>query len=197
MADLQVKITIGAMDVFLQGEGELVYKILSDLRENGIGKLSDGGFSQNKEASAMQQETDKIEMDELKETGSASAMPSKTRKKSNQSTGQLLKDLDLSGRNGADCSLKDFIAEKNPTSNVQKTAAFVYYLENILKLDEITIDHVFTCYKTMGYRMPNNLQQNLTDTCSSRYGYISRKDGKFSMTVVGSNYIEFDIGKED
>ena len=47
----------------------------------------------------------------------------------------------------------------------------------------------------MNYRVPNNLQQNLTDTSSSRYGYISRKDGKYSMTVMGNNFVEHDLPK--
>lgn len=85
--------------------------------------------------------------------------------------------------------------EKNPATNVHKTAAFIYYLQVILGIDGITIDHVFTCYKSMNYRIPNNLQQNLTDTSSSKYGYINRKDGKYSMTIIGTNFIEHDLPK--
>lgn len=195
MSDLQIKITVGDIDVFLQGEGDLVYKVFCDIRENGVGELKNCNVTHNAPNIKNDINTAKKKDEKITTTEVAGAN-AKSKKKVPQSSGQLLKDLDLSEHNGAEKSLKDFIAEKNPGSNVQKTATFVYYLENMLKLQEITIDHIFTCYKLMGYRMPNNLQQNLADTCSSRYGYIGRKDGKFTMTVVGNNYIEFDMNKE-
>ena len=199
MSDLQIKITMGDLDIFLQGEGELVYKVFSDIRQNGIGELKnaravDKSMS-NPQVTEIQKSPTKNE--EQQATIEPAATPIKSRKKVVQSGGQLLKDLDLSERNGANVSLKDFVAEKNPSSNVQKTAVFVYYLQNKLNIEEITIDHIFTCYKSMSFRMPNNLKQNLTDTCSSKYGYISRKDGKYTMTVVGANYVEFDMNKAD
>ena len=194
MSELQVKITLGELDVFLQGDGDLVYKIFSDIRENGIGKLGKISLTEKEEAPVVAKS--KMQHREIVEdVGQASQVATKARKKTQQNTAQLLKDLDLSERNGAEKSLKDFVGEKNPSSNVQKTAVFVYYLEKFMNVEEITIDHIFTCYKNMGYRVPNNLQQNLTDTCSSKYGYISRKDGKYSMTVLGDNYIEFDINE--
>lgn len=191
MSELQIKISLGELEVFLQGDGDLVYKVFTDIRDKGIGELGD--TKQPKIANKLL--TEEV-TDKKIETSAPVTLPvTKTRKKTVQATGQLLKDLDLSGKNGVSQSLKDFVNEKKPGSNVQKTAVFVYYLQNILKVEEISIDHIFTCYKTLGYRMPNNLQQNLADTCSSRYGYTSRKDGKYSMTVVGNNYVEFDMNK--
>lgn len=196
MSELQIKITIGEADIFLQGEGELVYKVFSDIRQNGIGKLNcqsvfnSQNFIDDFDHSSTQN-------NKSKSTNEVKVATTKSKKRTLQASGQLLKDLDLSGRNGTNKSLKEFIDEKKPSSNVQKTATFVYYLQNILNINEITIDHIFTCYKLMGFRIPNNLQQNLTDTCSSKYGYISRKDGKYTMTVMGNNYIEFDINKDN
>ena len=31
MSELQIKITLGGLDVFLQGDGDLVYKVFSDI----------------------------------------------------------------------------------------------------------------------------------------------------------------------
>lgn len=195
MSELQIKITLGDLDVFLQGDGELVYKVFSDIRENGMGKF-EKITPVEVEKSYTSSEESKKQAEKIPETTVQPTINTpKIRKKAQPTSAQLLKDLDLSGRNGSQKSLKEFINEKNPSSNVQKTAAFVYYLETIMNLDEITIDHIFTCYKAMGYRIPQNLPQNITDTCSSRYGYVSRKDGKYSMTVVGTNYIEFDLNQ--
>lgn len=196
MSELQIKITIGETDFFLQGDGELVYKVFSDIRQNGIGKLNCQCVS-NTQNSIEDFDNSSMQNNESKSTNEVKVSTSKSKKRTLQSSGQLLKDLDLSGRNGANKSLKEFIDEKKPSSNVQKTATFVYYLQNILNIKEITIDHIFTCYKLMSFRIPNNLPQNLADTCSSKYGYISRKDGKYAMTVMGNNYIEFDINKNN
>ena len=193
MSELQIKINIGEFDIFLQGEGELVYKVFSDIRQNGIGKLNCQSES-NTQNSTDNFNNSSTKNNESQSTNEVKVSTTKSKKRTLQASGQLLKDLDLSGTNK---SLKDFINEKKPSSNVQKTATFVYYLQNILNINEITIDHIFTCYKFMGFRIPNNLPQNLADTCSSKYGYIGRKDGKYTMTVMGNNYIEFDINKEN
>lgn len=197
MADLQVKLTLGKLDLFLQGDGELVYRVFSDIRDNGLGLLND--------LQSVEENTDVLHNDyngeeiierkeEQEASNSTSTHKAKNRKKNGTGNIQLIKDLDLSGTDSIK-SLKDFMEEKKPVSNVQKTTAFVYYLQNLLELDEITIDHIFTCYKSMNYRIPNNLQQNLSDTSSSKYGYINRKDGKYSMTIFGSNLIEHDLPK--
>lgn len=196
MSELQIKITIGEADIFLQGEGELVYRVFSDIRQNGIGKLNCQSKS-NTQNSIGDFDNSSTQNNESQSTNEVKAATTKTKKRTLPATGQLLTDLDLTARNGTQKSLKEFIDEKKPSSNVQKTATFVYYLQNILDIKEITIDHIFTCYKLMGFRIPNNLPQNLTDTCSSKYGYISRKDGKYTMTVLGNNYIEFDINKDN
>lgn len=197
MADLQVKLTLGKLDLFLQGDGELVYKVFSDIRDNGLGALNDLQ-SVEENTDILDNDYDGEETIERKEeqevSNPISSHKAKSRKKNGTGNIQLIKDLDLSGTDSIK-SLKDFMEEKKPASNVQKTTAFVYYLQNLLELDEITIDHIFTCYKSMNYRIPNNLQQNLSDTSSSKYGYINRKDGKYSMTIIGSNLIEHDLPK--
>lgn len=197
MSDLQIKLSLGKMDMLLQGDGELVYKVFCDIRDNGLGLLSETHFDEN-EVNVLNTEEDlEIAPEKINVKGQApviSQVSHKNKKRSATNNFQLLKDLDLSG-NSSNMSLKNFMEEKNPVTNVQKTAAFVYYLQTILAIDGITIDHIFTCYKSMNYRIPNNLQQNLTDTSSSKYGYINRKDGKYSMTIIGTNFIEHDLPK--
>lgn len=199
MADLQIKLTLGSLDIFLQGDGELVYKVFSDIRDNGLGLLNEvpsvvEGDDVSKDENIEDDTVERKVVEPQESAVLATSHKAKSRKKNGISNVQLIKDLDLSGtRSGK--SLKAFMEEKNPATNVQKTTAFVYYLQTFLELEEITIDHIFTCYKSMNYRIPNNLQQNLTDTSSSRYGYINRKDGKYSMTIIGSNFIEHDLPK--
>lgn len=47
MSDLQIKLSLGKMDMLLQGDGELVYKVFCDIRDNGLGLLSETHFDEN------------------------------------------------------------------------------------------------------------------------------------------------------
>lgn len=47
MSDLQIKLTLGKMDLFPQGDGELVYKVFCDIRENGLGLLDVFSIDEN------------------------------------------------------------------------------------------------------------------------------------------------------
>jgi hypothetical protein len=122
----------------------------------------------------------------------SNSIKNKSKKKSNVISPQLLKHLSLTSKDGV--TLQQFIDQKKPKSNVEKTTVFVYFLQNYLNELEITIDHIFTCYKSItSYKIPENLQQNLTDTASSKYGYLDRKDGKYIMSTRGINFVEHDL----
>ena len=194
MSELQLKITMGDIDINLQGEGDLVYKIFKELREEGLGSLQKGQAHSTlpKGNSA----NDANDESEHSETAASPEKKPRSRKKNNAKQPQLVKDLDLSG-NGAEKSFKDFIDEKRPKSNIEKTTVYIYYLQNILKIDGITMDHVFTCYKNSGGKLPINLQANLTDTSSSKYGYIETVGGKYKMSIAGINFVEHDLPKKE
>lgn len=104
---------------------------------------------------------------------------------------QIVKDLNLKPTGTK--TLIDFVTEKQPKSNVQKTTVFVYYMQKILNISSITIDHIYTCYKELGVKVSENLDQNLRDCSSSKFGYIDYKSGTCSMTVRGDNLVEHDL----
>jgi hypothetical protein len=155
MSDLQLKITMGDIDINLQGEGEMVYKIFKELREGGLGALHKG---QTHSISQKADESNNAELESSSrdEQTAPEKRPSKSRKKNNNKQPQLIKNLDLSG-GSINKSLRDFVAEKKPTTNIERTTVFVYYLQNTLQLTEITIDHIFSCYKDIGVRLPQNI----------------------------------------
>ena len=199
MADLQLKITMGDIDVNLQGEGELVYKIFKELREEGLGALhkkQGQGYSSDGKETLEGEPKDCSRSDTSGKEPAVEKKSSKTKKKSAVKQPQLIKDLDLSGKNVGK-SLKEFVLEKEPSTNIERTTVFVYYLQNILGISEITADHVFSCYKDIGARFPQNLPQNLNDTASSRYGFIETNNGNYTMSIVGINLVEHDMPKKE
>lgn len=193
MSELQLKIAMGDIDINLQGEGELVYKIFKELKEEGLGSLQKGQAHPIQQKST---DTSKTGTESPNISGDTQEKKPKSRKKNSTKQFQILKDLDLSGK-GVDKSLKDFVGEKKPKSNIEKTTVFIYYLQNILQISDITMDHVFTCYKDTGFKYPENLPQNLNDTSSSRYGYIEITGGKYKMSIPGTNFVEHDLPKKE
>lgn len=70
----------------------------------------------------------------------------------------IVKDLDLSAKNQGG-SLRDFFAEKAPSSGMERATVFVYYLEKMAKVSGIDPDHIYTCYKEVGVPVPKALKQ--------------------------------------
>ncbi|WP_100489196.1 hypothetical protein [Sporolactobacillus pectinivorans] len=127
--------------------------------------------------------------DPNKNKKSANSTKNRSKKKSNVTSLRLIKDLNLISKEGF--TLQQFLDQKKPKNNMQKTTIFVYFIENYLNEKEITIDHIYTCYKSIAsYKIPENLQQNLTDATGSRYGYLIRKDGKYTVSTIGINLVE-------
>ena len=193
MSELQIKLVIGNTEINLHGDGDLVYTIFKDICNNGLGVIQKPvviSDNSSKEENRSNQETRELK-DTIGEI-SSNITKGKSKKKPSTTSAQLLKHLNLTPNSGT--TLQEFIDQKKPKSNVEKTAVFVYYLQNYLHEAGITMDHIFTCYKSItSYKIPENLQQNLTDTASSRYGYLDRKDGKYMMSTRGINFVEHNL----
>lgn len=107
----------------------------------------------------------------------------------------LIKDLDLNPKDKK--SFQDFIAEKNPSSNEDKYPVIVYYLESILELHPITINHIFSVFRFYkAWKEPINLKGGLK-TASSRKGTIDTTDMyDIKMTPTGRNFVEHDLPRK-
>jgi hypothetical protein len=74
----------------------------------------------------------------------------------------FLNNLDLST---ASVKLQDFVAQKNPEELWDKYIVFAYWLKEYMKIEEITMDHIFTAFKAMGWQsqLTANPSQTLRD----------------------------------
>lgn len=112
---------------------------------------------------------------------------------SRQKNPQLVKDLDLSP-SGKE-SLKQFMerhiyGKSSPKINL----LFVYYLKLVLEIETITQDHVYTCYRNTGIKVPNNLYTCLVDTIRKK-GWIENASN-LNVTTLGLNEVEHKMRKE-
>jgi hypothetical protein len=115
---------------------------------------------------------------------------SKKRKSSNS----IVKNLDLNPSN--EQTFKDFITEKKPSSNIEKSIACVYYLQHILKKTPITTNHVFTCFKSIGWRVPPDLASILRWVASQKGWLDTSNTEDIKVTTQGENLIEHDLPKK-
>jgi hypothetical protein len=111
---------------------------------------------------------------------------------SNKKAAKIVTDLNLIPKDKS--TLKDFMNGYNFGKSAPKTnLLFVYYLTHILKTNNVTMDHIYTCYRHMGISIPNNLYQCLVDTISKK-GWIENISN-ISVTTQGINEVEHNLKK--
>jgi hypothetical protein len=107
----------------------------------------------------------------------------------------IVKDLDLKPRGKA--SFAEFAQTKNPTSHYERCLITVYYLTNIAEVSPVGVDHVYTCFKVMGWRVPADLR-NAMQVAASTKGWLDTSNmSDIRVTVHGDNYVEHDLSTND
>ncbi|HVD97007.1 MAG TPA: hypothetical protein VNB90_02310 [Cytophagaceae bacterium] len=92
--------------------------------------------------------------------------------------------------------LKDFYNKYSPKNFFEKNLLFVYYLKEIINVETITPDHIYSCYKHTGQKVPGNLYQSLVDT-GIRKGWIDTKNtSNIGLLIHGENYVEHEMLNE-
>jgi hypothetical protein len=112
-------------------------------------------------------------------------------------TPRLSGDLDLaSGKKGQ--NLRDFFSQYEPSSNIERNLVFVYFLKQIREIEQVTIDHIFTCYRYIkDLKAPIQLQQSLIDTKIKKSWIDTASLDNIQLNISGINYLEHDMKKAD
>ena len=99
----------------------------------------------------------------------------------------FLSELDLSPSNSE--SLDSFMKRHNyRESAAQLNLLFVYYLKQIRKIETVDKDHVFTCYRTLGLKLPKDLYHSIADVISKNRWLMNISD--LTLTSEGLNMVE-------
>jgi len=107
---------------------------------------------------------------------------------------KVVKELDL--RPKGKKSLADFAAEKNPTSNHDKTAVALYYLANEANVSPVTRDHVFTAYREMGWKIPTDFANSLQQTATKKRFLDTSDAENLRLLTPGQNRVEHDLPEQ-
>ena len=105
---------------------------------------------------------------------------------------KMLPELGLNAK-GDMPSLWEFFRQKNPSSAMEVNPVFVYYLKRISKIDKVTLDHIYTCYKTVGAKVPSNLYQSMIDTSRRKGTVITYDMNDIKIGSVGEKFVENDL----
>jgi hypothetical protein len=107
----------------------------------------------------------------------------------------FMQDLKL-GHAGDRPSLVEFMDAKLPITNEERNLVFLYYLQHILKVKPITLDHVYTCYREAKIRAPLNIENSLRMTAEHRGWIKANQHGSMTVTSDGKMYVEKQLPKK-
>jgi len=138
-------------------------------------------------------QTETKNTDKKNETASKPKSNGKAAAKNKESV-SLMKDLDL--RPKGEISFKDFYAEKQPSSAMDFNTVAIYYLKEICKIDPVTPNHIYTCYKEVAQRPPVAFNQSLRDTASKNGHIDTSNTNDIKIPLRGKTFVEHDLPKQ-
>lgn len=118
---------------------------------------------------------------------------SKSSSSSKSASLKQLKELKFNG-NGKK-SFAEFIEEKKPTNQKQKCTVAIYYLSNIMEIDAVTPNHVYTAFKAAKWPVPADIMNTMHQAGSE--GWLDTEDASsIKVTHIGDNLIEHELPKK-
>jgi hypothetical protein len=102
---------------------------------------------------------------------------------------KFLSDLDLTK---APVQLTDFVGEKNPDGDMDRFAVIATWFKQQLNTEEVTIDHIFTAYKALGWQaqLPGDLSTTFGNLKHSKNWFGSgSKRGAYKINWNGESAV--------
>jgi hypothetical protein len=132
------------------------------------------------------------EIEELAEETEGIAAPpangNKPKKKYAPKAPKFLSDIDLTT---ASVKLEGFVQEKNPADMISKYTVIAFWFKEYFQLEEITIDHIFTAFKHLGWQsqMPDDPVQTFRNAKSLKNWFDKGTKGAYKINWSGQNAV--------
>lgn len=107
-------------------------------------------------------------------------------------TPKILNNLDL---DSGSVSLKEFCLRKKPTVDSKKYLVILSWLKEVRGLESVGVDHVYTCYRSMGWTAPKDVGSTLRALKKPGYVVSGDERGLFTITHVGQGVVD-ELSKE-
>jgi hypothetical protein len=106
----------------------------------------------------------------------------------------LVHDLDF--RPEGHPTLRDFFAEKSPSTDMEQILVVVYYMQHKMHISKIGAGHVLTGLRDVGKSIPLDLKQTIRNL-RDRKAWLKFSDiDDISTATAGDNHVTHDIGKK-
>jgi hypothetical protein len=101
---------------------------------------------------------------------------------------KFLSDLDLTK---APVQLADFVQEKSPDGDMDRYAVIAAWYKQQLNIEEITVDHVFTAYRALGWQaqLPDNPSQTFRNLKHKHWFDSGSQRGAYKINWNGENAV--------
>lgn len=135
-----------------------------------------------------------VKQNKPKAKSSTSKESSNKKSKSSTSKFEVLKDLNL--RPSDKTSLIDYINNFDVKSNGDRIIVIINYLKEILKIDKVTIDHIYTAFFVLKCRIPPSFYQVVVNTKNRNNLIDFDKVDNIKLSAQGLNRVRLDIVKK-
>jgi hypothetical protein len=140
---------------------------------------------------------DQVADDAAMDDGPASAPPRKPRgsgKKVDRNSGLgLVPNLNFmpAGKQ----PVKDFIAEKDPKTDMESTLVLLFYMQRMMALTKIGPPHVMTAFKEAGKAIPVDVRQTIRNAHYKKMWLTFDDIEDLATTTQGDNFVEHEMVK--
>ncbi|WP_042567590.1 hypothetical protein, partial [Ralstonia solanacearum] len=136
-------------------------------------------------------DVDAIEQEE-EPAVSAPPVPRKPRKPPKMATPSLV-DIRFDDERP---SFAEFVEQKDPKSDMQKYLCAAFWLKTYKGVNEVSIDHMYTAYKVMGWALPTTPVQPMRELAATRDKRFSKgaEKGHYAINHVGEGFVTTKMG---
>ena len=127
-------------------------------------------------------------VDETPETAVATGTDSPKRRPAPKAP-KFLGELDLTK---SSVQLRDFVEEKQPRGDMDRFAVIAAWFKQHLNIEELSIDHIFTSYKALGWQaeLPDDLGQTFRNLKSNKNWFDGgSKRGMYKLNWNGESAV--------
>ena len=114
--------------------------------------------------------------------------PSKQKAKNSARQFPTPQTLDLDLTTG-DTPLKAFLEQKKPVGDNKRYLTIAYWLKKNLGINEIDMNHAYTCYRFVGWNVPADAGSPLR--VMKKQGWMTKGSGKgaYAINHIGENVV--------
>jgi hypothetical protein len=171
-------------------------RVISEQRVNGKAAL----LASQAEVEDVEETADEIEEAEVSEEEEVAPptarKPRGTRKLVDRNAGlSLVANLDFMP--DGQQTLKQFLEEKKPKTDMETTLAMVFYMQHVMALSKIGPAHVVTAYKEAQIKVPVDVRQTIRNAKYKKMWLNFDELEDVKTTTQGENLVQHNMGKSE